>query len=217
MLRPFFFHNCSLFCSLILFLVYFIQFFSYNVLNCLLLIAILTIRISDVNDNRPQFVQQLYRGVITENAIAGTPILTVNADDADTNKSVSYSLEGRHELLQLIKINSKTGEVSVSERIDRERHSWINVTVRASDSGQPSLTGLALLSIQVLDENDNNPVFFADQRSTFTIAEDAPIGSLVAQVSARDEDTGVFGKVTYLLDSSSTLGKFKIDRESVLL
>jgi hypothetical protein len=119
--------------------------------------------------------------------------------------------------LQLIKINSKTGEVSVSERIDRERHSWINVTVRASDSGQPSLTGLALLSIQVLDENDNNPVFFADQRSTFTIAEDAPIGSLVAQVSARDEDTGVFGKVTYLLDSSSTLGKFKIDRESVLL
>jgi len=179
------------------------------------LIAILTIRISDVNDNRPQFVQQIYRGVITENAIAGTPILTVNADDADTNKSVSYSLEGKSELLQLIKINHKTGEVSVSERIDRERHSWINVTVRASDFGQPSLTGLALLSIQVLDENDNNPVFVGDQRQSYTIAEDAPIGSLVAQVSARDDDTGVFGKVTYLLDSSSTLGKFKIDRETV--
>ena len=170
---------------------------------------------TDVNDNRPQFLHQLYRGIITENAVAGTPILTVNADDADTNKSVIYSLEGRQELLQLIKINHKTGEVAVSERIDRERYSWINVTVRATDSGLPPLTGLSLLSIQVLDENDNNPVFVGDLRQAYMVPEDAPIGSLVAQVTARDEDSGAFGKVTYLLDSSSTFGKFKIDRETV--
>lgn len=147
--------------------------------------------------------------------MAATPIITVNAEDADTNKSVIYSLEGKQELLQLIKINHKTGEVVVSERIDRERYSWINVTVRATDTGFPPLTGSALLSIQVLDENDNNPVFVGEQRQSFVIAEDAPIGSLVAQISARDEDSGVFGKITYLLDSSSTFGKFKIDRETV--
>ena len=168
-----------------------------------------------MNDNRPQFLQQLYRGIITENAVAGTPIVTVNADDPDTNKSVIYSLEGRQELLQLIKINHKSGEVVVSERIDREKYSWINITARATDTGYPPLTGVTLLSIQVLDENDNNPVFVGEQRQSYIIPEDAPIGSLVAQVSARDEDAGVFGKITYLLDSGSTFGKFKIDRETV--
>lgn len=157
----------------------------------------------------------MYRGVITENAVQGTPIVHVDADDLDSNKTVIYSLEGHNDIVNLVKIDPFTGDVSVAQRIDRERHSWINLTLRASDSGNPPLFGLSNLNIQVLDENDNNPIFGPDSRTEFTITEDAPIGSLVGAVHASDEDFGVFGKVTYLLDASSSDGKFKIDRETV--
>lgn len=112
-------------------------------------------------------------------------------------------------------INSKTGEITVKGKVDRETYPWINLTLRATDSGPVSLTGMAFLNIQVLDENDNNPVFEANGQNEYFVSEDAPIGSLVAQVKAVDEDIGEYGKVTYLLDSTSSYGKFKIDKETV--
>lgn len=174
------------------------------------------IHITDVNDNHPQFTQRLYRAVVPENSIPGTSVITVTAEDRDTNKSLSYSLgSDEPELLKLLQINSTTGEVFVIGRIDREIYNWINVTVRAEDNGESSLHGSANLAIQVLDENDNNPVFDDENLHKVTIPEDAPIGSLVVRVTASDADIGAFGKLTYLLDSSSSLGKFKIDRETV--
>src|SRR5581483_12103553 len=59
-----------------------------------------------------------------------------------------------------------------------------------------------------------NPVFAPESRVQLAVSEDAPIGSLVGQVSAHDEDAGVYGKVTYLLDASSSSGKFRIDRDN---
>lgn len=181
--------------------------------------ATFTVHITDVNDNRPQFSQRLYRAVVPENSIPGTSVIVVTAEDRDTNKSLSFSLESpkQPEFLKLLRINQTTGEVTVLGRIDREQFSWINVTVRAADSSKNPLHGTAELAIQVLDENDNNPIFDDENLHKVTIPEDAPIGSLVVKVSASDADINAFGKLTYLLDSSSSLGKFKIDRETVAI
>lgn len=141
--------------------------------------------------------------------------MTAKADDRDLNRSIIYSLEGNKDLLNLVDINSKTGDIMVRGRIDREMYSWINISVRATDYGPSSLSGVAKVAIQVFDENDNNPVFSSNERKQFTISEDAPIGSLVTQVKAHDEDIGAYGKITYLLDASSSDGKFKIDRDTV--
>ncbi|XP_053210328.1 cadherin-23-like [Panonychus citri] len=176
--------------------------------------AYLTIKIADVNDNRPVFLKELFTGAITENAAIGTPILTVKADDYDLNKTVTYSLEGRKELLDLIDISSRSGDIMVKGKIDRETYSWINCTVRATDGGPSPLSTVSKVSIQVFDENDNNPVFDGNNQLTFTASEDSPLGSLVAQVTAHDDDIGLYGKVTYLLDASSSHGKFKIDRDT---
>uniref|UniRef100_T1KWL6 Cadherin domain-containing protein n=2 Tax=Tetranychus urticae TaxID=32264 RepID=T1KWL6_TETUR len=178
--------------------------------------AYLTIKIADVNDNRPVFLKELFTGAITENAALGTPILSVKADDYDLNKTITYSLEGRKEILDLIEISPRSGDIVVKGKIDRETYSWINCTVRATDAGPSPLSSLSKISIQVFDENDNNPVFIVNgnNKLTFTAPEDAPIGSLVAQVTAHDDDVGPYGKVTYLLDASSSQGKFKIDRDT---
>ncbi|KAL1424749.1 hypothetical protein MTO96_019894 [Rhipicephalus appendiculatus] len=155
--------------------------------------ATLTVNVVDVNDNRPSFKKSFYRQTVTENSMVGAPIVTARAIDADKNRTIYYSLEGKMEYLALIGIDRKTGEVTVADKIDREAHSWIN--------------------IQVLDENDNNPIFRPGP-SEFAVSEDAPLGASVAAVQAVDADVGEYGRITYALDAAGTDGKFKIDRDT---
>ncbi len=127
-----------------------------------------TIIIEDINDNDPVFSQPFYRRSVPENSKRGTPILTLSADDADKNRSLTYSLDGssssvlssrrnscRHfftgplEMKELVHLDSLSGEMVVAGKIDRERHAWINLTARASDSGTPMRTSLVPVFIQV--------------------------------------------------------------------
>ncbi|XP_076365612.1 cadherin-23-like isoform X2 [Tachypleus tridentatus] len=174
--------------------------------------ATLTVKLDDVNDNRPIFTESSYRHVVTENTKIGFPVFTVAATDADKNRTIFYSLEGSREVLSLISVDTKTGQIVVDGKIDRERFSWLNLTIRATDNGIPSLSGTADLQLQVLDENDNNPIF-VDNVSHLVVPEDAPLGHQVAVVQATDADTGAYGKITYTWDSVGAKGMFRIDRE----
>ncbi|CAD0199964.1 unnamed protein product [Chrysodeixis includens] len=175
--------------------------------------ATLTIVVDDENDNNPVFRKPLYKTSITENSKTGVNIATVIADDADKNKSVTYFLEGREELLSLVHMESKTGEVVVASKIDHELYPWINLTVKAVDSGVPPRYSVVDLFIQVLDENDNNPIF-ESSAFEYRVLEDVEPGTTIANILARDADSGEYGKITYLLDRMSTQGKFLINAET---
>ena len=54
----------------------------------------------DVNDHDPIFNQPFYRRSVPENSKRGAAILTLSADDADLNRSITYSLDG------IVKISS---------------------------------------------------------------------------------------------------------------
>ena len=55
----------------------------------------LHILVEDVNDNSPEFVLGEYSGLVTENSPSGTNILSVRATDADVNKTIKYSIQGK--------------------------------------------------------------------------------------------------------------------------
>ncbi|XP_046405905.1 cadherin-23 [Ischnura elegans] len=173
----------------------------------------LTIIIDDENDNNPKFRKAFYRRAITENSKNGVTIATVRADDADKNRTITYSLEGHRSITELVHLHWETGEIVVANKIDREVQPWLNFSVKATDSGIPSRSSLAELYVQVLDENDNNPYFIGDI-SNVTVREDAPLGTTICVIEARDADIGDYGKVTYLLDRRSSQGKFQIDPET---
>ena len=135
----------------------------------------LTIVLDDINDHDPQFNQPFYRRSVPENSKRGAPIVSLSADDSDLNRTITYGLDGPIELLELVHLNVETGEVVVSGKLDRERFSWINLTARASDSGTPRRTSLVPLIIQVLDENDNNPIF-VQTVGNVSVKENSPIG-----------------------------------------
>lgn len=59
------------------------------------------------------------------------------------------------------------------------------------------------LMFKVLDENDNNP-FFVFESGSISVLEDTPPGTPLAVISAKDFDSGEFGKITYLMDHIAT-------------
>lgn len=99
--------------------------------------AFLTILVEDVNDNNPKFRKPFYKRSIAENSPNGITILNVAAFDMDKNRTISYSLEGPMETIDLVQIDTESGEIVVANKIDHEIFQWLNYTVRATDSGIP--------------------------------------------------------------------------------
>lgn len=157
----------------------------------------------DINDNNPKFRRPFYRFSVTENSKNGAFIGSVVADDADKNKTIVYSLEGRPDIVKMIYLDGDTGDILVANKIDHEMHKWLNLTVKATDSGIPPRSTRTELFVQVVDENDNSPYFITEPTSVI-VAEDAAAGEEIAILEAKDADSGEFGKVTYLLDRVSS-------------
>lgn len=54
-----------------------------------------------------------------------------------------------------------------------------------------------------MDENDNNP-YFIFESSSINVLENTPPGTTLAVIAARDSDSGEYGKITYLMDHTTT-------------
>ena len=112
----------------------------------------------DVNDNAPVFDQGYYRASILESAPIGTSILRVSAVDPDSQETaVTFALaRGGHEQLD---VDKTTGVIYVKDTLDYEVTNKLDVVVVASDNGDPELTSEANFTVNVIDVNDNSPVF----------------------------------------------------------
>ena len=122
--------------------------------------ASLFVTLLDVNDNNPNFKEKLYNVMLQENLPKNTEILIVSAEDADKNRTITYSLEaGSFESLKMLDINPKTGAVVILEKLDYEVQKWLNFTVRAQDNGVPVRSNYVDVVVEILDENDNSPLF----------------------------------------------------------
>lgn len=102
--------------------------------------------------------------------------------------------------------------LSTSRPLDRESKAKYTLTVKAQDQGVPPLTSSVTLDINVLDLNDNSPVFPSSSYSV-EVSEDALEGSLVLEVSASDKDEGSNSQVVYFLSRESR-GMFIVDQHT---
>ena len=104
-----------------------------------------------------------------------------------------------------------TGALS-ARPVDREQQSMYNLRILASDRGSPQLRSECNISIIILDDNDNEPVF-TQQRYHASIPEDVPIGTTVLQVEAEDLDYAHNARLTFSL-SNETQWLFKINNKT---
>lgn len=172
-----------------------------------------TITVTDINDNAPQFTQNSYSGEIRENAAPGTSIVTVSATDVDSgeNGRLSYSISyitDSPTLRTPFSINESTGLVTNIRVFDTESdsdRSPFSFIVEVVDNGNPQQSSqVALVTVRVLDENDNIPMFERPLYSA-SLVENSPNETFVLNVSATDRDSGINGQVTYHIISNSDI------------
>ena len=159
--------------------------------------AAVMVSLTDVNDNSPAFEDDNLSFRLSESVPVGTIVTTLFASDLDSgvNSRVVYTLQTDSSPFS---VNSSTGTVRVSQPLDFETAVEHVITVIASDSGDPSLSSSATLTVCVGDVNDNPPVF-TNQSYFAAIAEDELTGTAVIQILATDADNGTNAEVTYSL------------------
>lgn len=140
-------------------------------------------------------------------------IADVSATDKDkgVNALLSYRITSGD--TSKFTIDSNTGLLTTSTTLDREQASSYRLEVTAKDHGTPSLSSTVVVSVTVLDENDNSPRFLS-QFYQASVLENTAIMTNVIQVRATDLDAGKNGLVIFSIVSGNTNDSFVINNAS---
>ncbi|XP_068182524.1 protocadherin gamma-A10-like [Antennarius striatus] len=156
----------------------------------------ITLHVQDINDNSPQFKEEIINIEIHESAVKGARFVIEEAHDADIgqNSVQHYSLKKNDHFI--LSANENTIEIVLDKELDRENQQELNLLLTALDGGSPQRSGTVVIHVTVLDANDNAPVFSQDVYKA-SLPENSPVDTVVVTVSAADADEGVNGDVTY--------------------
>uniref|UniRef100_A0A673G7I3 Cadherin domain-containing protein n=1 Tax=Sinocyclocheilus rhinocerous TaxID=307959 RepID=A0A673G7I3_9TELE len=176
------------------------------------------INVEDINDNSPQFTENVVKFEIQESAVKGSRYLLDEAHDADIglNSVQSYTLQNNeHFILNVLTRENgrKYSELVLNKELDRERQIEVTLILTAVDGGTPPRSCTVDIHITVLDANDNAPVF-SQAVYKVSLPENAPVDTVVVTVSATDADEGQNGEVTYAIVHHP---RFKLSRKGIFL
>ena len=178
--------------------------------------AKVTINILDTNRYAPKFQRTSpFAFDVKEDVPIGTSVFKVFATDQDRNENarVTYSIAPQ----TVFKIDPVTGDISTRQALNREAVSSYRLDVTASDNGQPQLSDSEMLIVTVKDVNDNKPRFdvkpeFGKPGYTGQVKENEIPNQPILEISATDDDSGVFGQVRYTFEEGEDGGgAFSID------
>ena len=157
-------------------------------------ISVVNILIQDTNDHVPTFDQSVYTSAISETATVGTIVTTIIARDQDAtvlHNSFTYALSGDGS--SIFTINATTGAIKTVTDLDYETRKAYHFVVTATDQG--GFQGIATLTINVVDVNDNAPSMITslvDAQGlliSHPVHEYTLVGSSILKIEASDADT----------------------------
>ncbi|XP_078534042.1 protocadherin-23 [Lissotriton helveticus] len=188
-------------------------------------VASVEIQIQDINNCAPQFTDEHYSISVSEDVPVGTSVLTFSAIDHDwspDNTFIDYFIiSGNTQntfvvettIVQIDFPQKTIGYLVVESALDRETTSTFKLTIIATDRGTPTLNSTATVLINVLDANDNPPVFTSLEYHA-EVRESTSVNRLISVVSANDNDIGANADITYSIVSGNELGHFRLDRKN---
>ncbi|XP_064354330.1 cadherin EGF LAG seven-pass G-type receptor 2 [Dromaius novaehollandiae] len=162
--------------------------------------ATVRIAVEDDNDNAPQFSEKRYVARVPEDVAPNSAVLRVTATDRDkgSNALVHYSIVSGNSRGHFY-IDAQTGALDVVSPLDYEASKEYTLRIRAQDGGRPPLSNVSgLVTVQVLDVNDNAPIFVSTPFQA-TVLENVPVGYSVIHVQAIDADSGDNARLVYSL------------------
>lgn len=157
----------------------------------------------ELRNQSPFFEQALYVASVEEEQEPGAIVTTVRARDPEggiVKYSMSSLLDARSQ--SLFNLDTSSGKVTTTARLDRENADVHYLKVLAVDDSFPPRTGTTTLQINVIDTNDHSPSFESSEYEA-SVHESVPIGSSVSSVKATDQDMGKNAEVEYSIVSTT--------------
>ncbi|XP_043560441.1 protocadherin-11 X-linked isoform X3 [Chiloscyllium plagiosum] len=174
--------------------------------------ATVVVTVLDQNDNSPSFTHSEYNFYVPENLPMYGTVGLITVTDADAGGNAAVSLSILNDKGYFI-IDPNSGVIKPNITFDREQQSSYTFQIMAVDGGRPQRSSVARVTINVVDVNDNSPVFVYPP-SNFSyelVSTSASPGSVVGKVFAIDNDTGMNAELRYSIVSGNSRGLFAID------
>ncbi|KAF1485970.1 Protocadherin-23, partial [Eudyptula minor novaehollandiae] len=169
--------------------------------------------ILDINDNSPSFTSSPLSYVM-EDVEVGFLVHRIIAKDPDEgrNGQVTYHILSGNENKAFV-LDKITGLLSTARLLDREIQERYSLAVMALDDGSPALSATQVLTIIVLDVNDETPIFLKQLYKT-AVHENQDPGEFVIKVEAVDRDAGLNSLLRYEILPGAGYEKFKMNSDS---
>lgn len=163
----------------------------------------------------PKFISMPNEIEINESVPLGFVVLKVKAVDKDLgyNGKLIFGITSG-DVDSTFSIDREKGDLRVTGYLDREYRERYFLNITVFDLGQPRLSSSRILSVAVLDVNDNAPVFDKNVVS-FKIREDTLSGFEIFQFKASDNDLGENSHIRYQIETETD--NFAIDSRSGML
>ncbi|NXL16455.1 PCD23 protein, partial [Setophaga kirtlandii] len=167
----------------------------------------------NINDNSPSFTSSPLSYVM-EDVEVGFLVHHIVAKDPDEgrNGQVTYHILSGNENKAFV-LDKITGLLTTAQFLDREVQGRYSLTVMALDDGSPARSATQVLTIIVLDVNDEAPGFLK-QLYESTVPENRDPGEFVVRVEAVDQDAGLNSLLQYEILPGAGYEKFKMNSDS---
>ncbi|XP_033622512.1 protocadherin-15 isoform X6 [Fukomys damarensis] len=175
-------------------------------------IATVTVIVKDMNDYAPVFSKQIYKGLVAPDAVKGTPITTVYAEDADPPGLPASHVRYRVDDVQfpypasIFDIEEDSGRVITRVNLNEEPTTIFKLVVVAFDDGEPVMSSSATVKILVLHPGEI-PRFTQEEYRPPPVSELAARGTMVGVISA----AAINQSVVYSIVSGNEEDKFGIN------
>uniref|UniRef100_A0A3Q2DHS4 Protocadherin-15 n=1 Tax=Cyprinodon variegatus TaxID=28743 RepID=A0A3Q2DHS4_CYPVA len=152
-------------------------------------LALVTVRILDMNDFFPAFSQPVYRGMVAPNAVKGTIVTTVMANDSDPANTPAGLVRYRVDQdaypysASIFDVDEEKGHVVTRVNLNEEPNLKFRLVVVAYDHGEPVKESTTLVEITVLQPSVI-PVFTQEEYRFAPVSEEAAVGTPVGVIMA---------------------------------
>ncbi|XP_023781527.1 protocadherin-23 [Cyanistes caeruleus] len=169
--------------------------------------------ILDINDNSPSFMSSPVSYVL-EDVEVGFLVHHIIAKDLDEgrNGQVTYHILSGNENKAFV-LDKITGLLTTAQFLDHEVQERYSLTLIALDDGSPALSATQVLTVVVLDVNDETPIFLKQLYET-AVHENRDPGEFVVRVEAVDQDAGLNSLLQYEILPGAGYEKFKMNSVS---
>ncbi|CAJ0587662.1 unnamed protein product, partial [Mesorhabditis spiculigera] len=168
----------------------------------------------DLNDNVPEFSSLNYTATVSEDIAVGTSFIQILATDVDAgpNGIVDYFLNTSGRGADLFRLDRTSGTLRVNQKLDREKMAMMTLPVYAEDRGQPPLRAHSMITVMLMDVNDNAPQFSQPSYDLW-IAENQPAGTLVGTLVATDPDEGSNADIEFRVFGGTDARLFELEAD----